>query len=625
LIDNNDKYLTAFGEVRHRHDNNIVYSPSADIDQVSGEKWKIGLGHRRLSIIDISTAGHMPMCLQDQKLWITYNGEIFNYIEIRNELIESGCQFYTKTDTEVILQAYRYWGAECLHKLNGMWAFIIVDISNGNVFCARDRYGIKPMYYTQDTNDILYFGSEIKQFETTPAWTATINQARCLDYLLYAATDHSHETMFDRVFQILPGHYIQFNSNLIPEKIHQVQWYSAPFNDNNDSFEVCKHQFGRLFDQAIRLRLRSDVEVGSALSGGMDSGCIVSKVSRILADENKNHLQKTFTAIHDDERFNEERWARIVIDRFNIDAAFIKPSIDDIISSMDNVLYHQDEPFQSQSTMYAFFVFQEAAAKGVKVLLNGQGADEYLGGYGQFRYVYLIDLLRKLKFRKWAATIQLYMNEGDTVKQIARSLLYFVAPKSWIRKISIGNIASVQALLNPDFWEINDSHPNDVIGFQPVSIREQISYYIHKLPLQKYLRWEDRNSMAHSIEARVPFLDHELVEFTSNCNPEFLSYGNNKKILLKESQRNIAPDDIIERKDKIGFKTAEEMWVRDTFPDIFRNLMQQAVSDSGGLINEQANAYMESVINGTVPFDYTYWRIILFGRWVKLFNLKTSR
>ncbi|MBK8622141.1 MAG: asparagine synthase (glutamine-hydrolyzing) [Saprospiraceae bacterium] len=262
------------------------------------ELLNVGLGHRRLSIIDLSSSGHQPMCDINERYWITYNGEIYNFPEIRSELKSKGATFKTETDTEVIIEAYKFWGVECQHKFNGMWAFLIYDTASKEIFASRDRFGIKPLYLYTNGSDALYFASEIKQFTTVSGWQARLNHDAANDYLQYALTDHEVSTMFSGVYRILPGHYIKKHQDTDewyhePHKL-QNKWYQMGSENFVGNFVEATDNFRKYFEEAIERHLRADVEVGSALSGGLDSSCIVSYINILLKNTENQNFRKLF-------------------------------------------------------------------------------------------------------------------------------------------------------------------------------------------------------------------------------------------------------------------------------------------------------------------------------------------
>jgi asparagine synthase (glutamine-hydrolysing) len=598
------------------------YLPENRIEDVSFDA-DVAFGHRRLSILDLSSNGHQPMCSKDLNYWITFNGEIYNYIEVRNELVQLGYEFFTDTDTEVIIAAFICWGVECQQKFNGMWAFAIYDRTKERFFISRDRFGIKPLYYWFSPNGDFYFGSEIKQFTVIPEWRAVINKKRALDYLYHSLTDHTDETLFEDVFSVLPGHYLYLHKDdilLNNGKLDLHKWYNPSISNFKGTFKEAKDGFLQRFKDSISIHLRADVAVGSALSGGLDSSSIVSYINILLKEQGKEDLQKTFSSCADDKRFDERVWMEEVVRATKVDANYIYPKGADVFSLTEKLIWHMDEPYQSQSAYLGYHVFQEAKKKGVVVLLNGQGADEYLSGYGGFKILRLKRMFLSFKFRR-------LFFELDGVSHFIRLLLGILIdalPKNILIKLNNRrNISVLDKIVNVE--ELNKSDRSFETIYSSRSRRpiEISNYQLFSDPLPRYLRWEDRNSMAHSVEARVPFLDHRLVEFAQTLPLDYLDAHNQSKRILVESMKGILPEKIRKRSDKKGFVTPEEKWLKEEFKGNYLQMLQEYHKYSNGLINlEEALNYLRMVQSNKVPFNYTYWRIILFCVWMKVFKVE---
>lgn len=609
-----EAYLSAFS-----------YKPTSSIESFELQKVQVAFGHRRLSILDLSPAGHQPMSYANGKYWIVLNGEIFNYIEVRQNLLKLGYQFISNSDTEVILAAYEEWGIDCQHHFNGMWAFVIFDCEKNEIFMSRDRFGIKPLYYYFAPNDSFLFGSEIKQFTVYSGWEAILNHQRAYDYLLYALTDHTDETMFQGVYHLPAGcYYKTCVSDLKPnnkKKINYLKWYSPSNDKYKGTFEEAKEKFGELFKSAVNLHLRSDVRVGSALSGGLDSSAIVSYVNILLKNQGKADLQKTFSSCSTDLRFDEKKWIDEVVKYTKVDASYVYPNGVDVFNLSERILWHQDEPYQSQSVFLGYKVFEMAKDKQVFVLLNGQGADEYLSGYGALRSLRLIKLLKEIKLKQLLSEYETNSPFQSSIKLI--KLVISATVPRLIKRILRDRLYYYKLKNNFDFdiLKVNGSNKNP-LPF--INTAFEISQ--HKLlhdPLPRYLRWEDRNSMAHSIEARVPFLDYRLVEFTTQLPIEYLDKKNESKRILINALKGIIPEVIRNRKDKKGFITPEQRWFTEDYKKDFLELFEKNVDYSQGIINKTNTLkYLKKMQNGVVPFNYNYWRLISFCIWMKVFKVK---
>lgn len=353
----------------------------------------LAFGHRRLSILDLSELGKQPMSYVERYV-ITYNGEVYNYLEIREDLRKKGYQFKSDSDTEVILAAYAEWGQDCLHRFNGMFSFAIYDQVKQTVFCARDRFGVKPFYYLCHGTD-LYFGSEIKQFTVLPGWSPTLNKKKAVDFLVNDIIDRDEHTFFEQVKQLRGGCFLYYD---LQKKTFEVKkWYSLEAKQEYQHLteEEALRIFKDLFTDAVSLRLRSDVKVGSCLSGGLDSSSIVSVVNRLLKAENKSELQEVVSACFNEKKYDEQIFIDKLVAEKNIAVHKVFPDINDLFPDLDKMLWHQDEPFGSTSIFAQWSVFKEARKNGLIVMLDGQGADEILGGYHTFLGPYILGALKK--------------------------------------------------------------------------------------------------------------------------------------------------------------------------------------------------------------------------------------
>lgn len=605
------------------------YTPDERILEYGSKPFTLSLGHRRLSILDLTPAGHQPMSYFSGRYWIVFNGEIYNYLEIKNDLQKKGHQFITRTDTEVILAAYNEWGERCLDRFVGMWAFAIYDHSKKEIFIARDRYGIKPLYYWFSPEGSFYFGSEIKQFTVCRGWEAKLNPQRTHDYLIYSFTDHTDETMFRGVYQLPSGSYYKSGiENLRPVnggRINYQRWYSLSRIPFRGTFEEAAITFKRLFEQSVKEHLSSDVPVGTALSGGLDSSSIVCEVNRLLRNNSQSELQKTFSSCSIDERFDEKKWMDIVIEWTRIDAHFIYPSLTEAIELTPEIVWHQDEPYQSQSAFLGYSVFKLANENGVKVLLNGQGADEYMGGYGQFTAARYAGMIKQFKLLSLFADIKNSRSNTQLQRSsILKGIIFSIIPTFLRQSFSgITNYSGyVKQLLDLDILNINPSHPYTSIPVNYRTVPEISEHLTFYSTLPKYLRWEDRNSMAHSVEARVPFLDHRLVEFAYSLPDDFLEMDGITKIVMRHAMRDLLPEKINNRKDKKGFITPEELWVRHDNPAFFRRKLSEVIEMTNAMIKPETLDYFDDIVSGKKPFEYTYWRLILFGEWIKKFEVE---
>lgn len=588
---------------------------------------QVGLGHRRLSIIDLSPKGHQPLSDTTGRYWIVYNGEIYNYAELRAELKTLGHQFFTETDTEVIINSYIQWGIDCQHKFNGMWSFALYDKLEKTIFLSRDRFGIKPLYYWISPLQTFHAASEIKQFTTCKGWVAFANTDRVHDYIYHCLTDHTDETMFSGVYQIAPGHYFFGNIKEACQahgsRVSITKWYDHQVQNFTGSFEEACKTFSDTFKSAIELHLRSDVTNGSALSGGLDSSAIVCYSNQLLKNQGSQELQKTFSSCSTDERYDERKWMEEVVKTTKLESHFIYPEGKDVFKLSEKILWHLDEPYQSQSVFLGYHVFQEAKKNGVKVMLNGQGADEYLFAYGEYRKLRWRRGLLKLNFKE-------VLNEAQQLGYPKGSFFFMqlfsnLIP-TWLRvymvKLSSRN-KRMSTIVNNQVLPPPKKHLYEIDNYHKRNVQEVSKHQMAVEPLPKYLRFEDRISMAHSIEARVPFLDYRLVEFTRSLPIEYLDGPNEPKKIIANALSQILPEAIRKRKDKKGFITPEQKWFMEDFKQEFLNLLKENVHFAKGIIRpKEAIDFYSDMQTGKIKFSYQYWHLVQICIWMKIFNVK---
>ena len=517
-------------------------------DEGSFLEKNIGLGFVRLSIIDLSSAGHQPMFSSDERYVIVFNGEIFNYIEIRDELKTFGYQFKTNTDTEVLLSAYLHWGEECQHKFNGMWAFVIYDRIDKRIFVSRDRYGIKPFYYYLN-NEFFAFSSEIPPLLSIFPCKSTLDNHSIFDYLVFNRTDQTERTFFTEIKKLQHGHQLKIEKASIKIK----QWYNLKERLANTEGFQSPEEFREVFSSSVGLRLRSDVPVGVCLSGGLDSSSIVSS---ILTDHKKKDLQ-TFSVIFGEEiKTDERRFIKLYKDRVckqyltEINAHTFESEINDFVTALG-------EPVPSGGPFAQFNVMKIAKGNAI-VLLDGQGADEILGGYKYFWGYYYNELLRKFKIIE---LLQEVRTGYDTGYKLSTSLFYMLPPKlrtSLRANKTDGIISSAfrkaytrQSTLADDLYSADNLNQ---------ALINHIEYKLEHL-----LKWEDRNSMWFSLESRVPFLDYRIVEKTLQTDSYLLMHKGFTKNILREAMKNDVPSEILYRREKIGFGAPQYQWFREHF------------------------------------------------------------
>ncbi len=592
------------------------------------------LGHRRLSILDLSELGRCPMSYDGERLWITYNGEVYNYIELREELQGRGYRFTTGTDTEVILAAYREWGVECLHRLNGMWAFALLDVEKSILFCARDRLGVKPFYYHWD-GATFSFGSEIKQLLALKRVGKEMHAGVLFDFLTFDTYGcNSEQTFYKDVLDMRGGHYLVVPLNKKEAWAPRpVQWWDI--NLRNKELGRTEKEYAdrylELFEDAVRLRLRSDVPLGTCLSGGLDSSGIVCMVDGLLRKAGINGLQETFTSVSDNPAFDERKYAQMVIDATRVEPSFVLPTAEKLIQDLDRLLWHQDEPFISTSIFAGWCVYGLAREKGIAVTLDGQGPDEMLGGYVPFMYpVQLAENLGDLRIDTALRNARgVHEVLGLSYPKIVRDLIREMG-KGLLPVSMMPSIQKARTLLNPDFFEhgvkesiylkerMERSEWEERIGggkFDRLLYR-----YTKHDSLPGILRQVDRNSMAFSIESRLPFLDYRLVEYTFSLPNQQKLAGGIAKQVYRRALNGILPDKIRHRTSKFGFVTAEPDWMRQTAKKNAINETFSQIAAGAPYSRRHVQDKFKRFLSGQERLDTLIWKVFCTER-----NLENSK
>lgn len=584
------------------------------------------LGHSRLAILDLSTHGHQPMSSLDERFWISYNGEIYNHQELRRELEVLGHRFKSRTDTEVILAAYVQWGTDCLNRFNGMFAFVLVDRFARNTFIARDRFGVKPLYFWRSERGLLAFASEIKQFSALPTWKARLEAQRSYDFLNWGMFDHTAETLFSGVRQIRGGEYINMSLDDIESELPVRRWYQLSPSVFEGDMSAAAFQLRDLLEDSVRIRLRADVPVGSCLSGGLDSSSIVCVANGILRNKaNSDPQQHTFSARSSFRRYDEGEFIDSVLAASGIVAHQTIPPFEQLFETLPLMVWQQDEPFGSTSIYAQWHVFKLAKNAGVKVILDGQGADELLAGYHGYFGPFLMDLLRSGNLRSFANEVRwMHRLHGYSPWHLMKLILNCALSgslrqtlRAHVGKAAVGSVG----WMNTARFNIKEVDPNEIGCVTDKNLRAHGVNHLLRTHLPMLLHWEDRSSMAHSVEARVPFLDYRLVEFAMSLEDRMKIHKGMTKAVLREAMKGILPEDVRTRVDKLGFATPEEIWLRKQAPEQFRRAMRQAIEQSGGVLNDKAMSLLEDVIQGKRPFSFLPWRLIAFGTWMDRFGV----
>ncbi len=585
----------------------------------------IAMGHRRLAIIDLEGA-HQPMSCNEERYWITFNGEIYNFPELREELQAKGHYFHTLSDTEVLLNAFLEWKETCLERLMGMFSFVIYDMKEEKVFAARDRFGIKPLYYCQ-TELGFAFASEIKQLLECDGVEKKVNKARVYDYLSVGLLNHTCETLFDGIFQIRAGQAVSLDlkckaGSAINSRVYN--WYTLPIPGSlNLHLADASSEFQKIFKSSIDMHMRSDVEVGSCLSGGLDSSAIVSLAASLKADTG---TFKTFSACFNEKRVDERPYIKSVVDATKVHAYYTYPEPDELFNTVKKITWHQDEPFGSSSIFAQWAVFEDAARHGVKVMLDGQGADEQLAGYHHCFHYYIHELLASGHFWSALETVfeRWYKTGLSPFKQlpIKRFLYRFFRNKKPSPSITKGLRKAYFLPSDPYYSPLDFAlKVNEITNATTLS--GACLAMIKANSLGMLLHWEDRNSMAHSIESRVPFLDHRLVELNIALGSKHKFKGARTKVILREALKDFLPRKIYRRLDKLGFATPEKEWLQGYGKERVMIGLEQTVSRFPDMFHrEELESYVLDALNDKKSLDFTLWRLINLGVWGEVFDVK---
>jgi asparagine synthase (glutamine-hydrolysing) len=532
----------------------------------------VGLGHRRLAILDLSDRGLQPMSAADGAVWIVFNGEIYNYRDIRHDLERRCAVFTTDTDTEVLLRAYLHYGEECLERLEGMFAFAIWDARRGALFCARDRLGIKPFYYATPKGAFV-FGSEVKALLACPLVRPVPDDAAVLDFLVHGNCDYAERTVLADVHSLPGGHSLSLDLATGEPRVRAYWRLSVhPQTDASDAERI--HALRGLLLDSIRGHLRSDVRAGSCLSGGLDSSAIVSLVGKIRKEhaseaESLGELFNTFTSCFDEARLDERQYALPIVEAVGATSHLVFPKSDDFWTSFEKLAWHQDMPFGSIGMYAQWCVMRAAREAGVKVLLDGQGGDEVFGGYAKFRYAYVASSIRRRRVGLFAREIAAMLRQGDRsvldirkgYRYLSKGLRRVLGVDSLMRGAIRGDwdglLAGASAPANR-VWQYVQSAEDGGSAVQRVQADDLL---VDTLP--QWLRSEDRNSMAFSIEARVPLLDHRVVEYGLNLPDHLKIQRGWSKYAIREALRGDRPEYVRLRKSKMGFVVPDRQWLAE--------------------------------------------------------------
>lgn len=559
----------------------------------------ICMGHRRLSIIDISDRGHQPMCYQN-KYHITYNGEIYNYIELRETLLNKGYKFESDTDTEVILASFDYWGKDCVKHFNGMWAFCIYNSETKTAFLSRDRYGIKPLYFLQN-EDVLYFGSEIKQLIDL-LQVKFVNKSVLMNYLVLGTNEITNDTFFERIKSFPPSTYMEINVTNGETQTEKYYELNIDYSVRKLSEETIINRYHALLQDSINLRLRSDVKVGTCLSGGLDSSYIAS-IAAGTYNKNSKEAFIGITASSIDLKNDESTWANKVAENGKMNWKVTSPTTKDFFESIADVIYSQEEPFTTPSIFMQYFVMKKASEEGCVVMLDGQGGDETLLGYERYFPTYLLSVPLSQRVQVYKSIVK---KSKLSLSQVLMYSLYFT--NTILRKSYIKHRSKYvkKEYLNLANYGILDELSKSYTNTDSLQVIE-----LFRTCLPHLLKYEDRNSMRFSIEARLPFIDYRVVELAISIAPQLKIKDGWTKYVLRKGSVKIIPDEIRWRRHKVGFESPDDIWMKDT-----EKFMDEI----------KKSAILKEVLK-RIPHRISkeiLWRLYNVAIWEKIFDVKLN-
>ncbi len=577
------------------------------------DQTQVILAHRRLSIIDLSDNGHCPMSDSEGRVWITYNGEIYNYIELRDELRSLGYTFRTSSDTEVIIYSYLHWGVECLSRFNGMWAFAIWDNKTKRLFLARDRFGVKPLYYVH--NDKYFaFSSELKPLVVYSSENTQVNRKKIPFYLIFGNRLNTEDTYLNGINCLRASNYLIYEN----QKISVKQYYDIKKqNETELSEEKLKDKIVELLEDSISLRFRSDVPVGTCLSGGFDSSSIVS-----LASGNNINKIETFSAVWEEKSCDESYYIDIVNSKYGCIPNKVVPNVADFEKVFSRLCYYQEIPTEGPGLYPQWFVMSKASEK-VKVLLDGQGGDEVFGGYFQMG-AYLRGIIKDRKLLKLAAESGNFLQFLDKTGMHSFSSWLFPRQYGYLTR---SKLSAKFDILNRDLFnsidkkDLNfDVEPQKKFG----NYLGNLSYhFIKNITIPALLHYEDRSSMAHSIESRVPFLDYRLVELGVNLKTNYLSHRGMSRPLYRKALKPYLPEEVVNRKDKLGFPVPFKEWTKGELKEF---IYDSLFHDGNTLFEYIDKANLEHNIkdhySGIKDYSWEIWRLLSLNNFLKLFKGK---
>lgn len=604
----------------------LNYCPQNSSEDLKSD-FNIVLAHKRLSVIDISHKGHQPMCDEEARYWIVYNGEVYNFHELKEELGKRGYRFRTDTDTEVVLKAYMEWGTSCVERFNGMWSFVILDRRQNKLFACRDRFGVKPFYYVHN-KETFAFASEQKALYHFPGSTHELNDKAVFDYLAMGKLEIEEEGLVKDLMELPPSHMLTLDLN--SGKLKTKKYYELKYNNswgtyNEAHAQELAEQLRMQLHEAVRLRLNADVPVGTCLSGGIDSSVIVSHVNMLLNQLNLEQLggrQKTFTASYDNKDIDESKYAAMVVEATKAEWHRVFPTAEMMVEDFEKIVYCQDIPFLSSSTYSQFKVMELAKQNGITVTLDGQGADELFGGYAPHYSSYMMNALKKFDFLSFNGGITHMNGNFSNWEMITKFPAGFFIAKTFKNSfINSGYKKGKPELsyLQHDFWENNNQRLEILFKKYSSNFNAFMCSQFTGDEFKNLMRTGDRNAMNFSIESRMPFADDiNMIESTFNIPAIYkIRKGLSKSLLRRAAAGNI-PNEILSRRDKVGFATPESIW----FDEVGHELKKFLHTEADEYVKwDKLLDNWDELLQDKHSTTARLWRLLNFAVWRKTFEL----
>ena len=579
-------------------------------------KFEMSFGHRRLSILDLSSDGKQPMADQTESVWLTFNGEIYNFIELRTELKSKGYIFKTSTDTEVIIYSYLEWGLGCFSRFNGMWALAIYDKRTGDVVLSRDRTGKKPLYYSKFKGNLI-FTSEIKAFKHIPEFQLRPNKRKVINYAAkhYRYVDNDTESFFDGIYQVPKSSYMVVNKD---GSIHTDKYWelSTKITNADISDEEAVHQFKELFIDAVRLRLRSDVPLAMNLSGGLDSTSITCTAAKELGVN-----VRTFSGVTGGGRFDESEYIDAVVEDVGAEHTYFYPETSDLVPTISRMLAYHDEPICTVTWYSLFQISEKISQAGIPVVLTGHGGDELLGGYWDHYHQNLFDLKNNGNEDEYLNEKNAWLNNHSRDPHEINEFADLISTRYRDKKKEIAHFSKYLDAIDKDALEYI-CHQSPTGSYKDGVLQRRLHLELLHETVPASLRAEDRNTMAFSVESRIPFLDYRLIEFAFSLPNKFKVRNGLGKWLLRESMKGILPEKVRTRKDKAGFVAPAADWFKTKNRNNVLELLSSEPFKSLKLFNANIWKYVNEHMEGRKDHHMILWNWINLAIWAKQINFK---